>query len=166
MLARAGEDRVPGLFAAFMATADAAVDAREASGTALISELADLAPTRDDLRNVLAAVHHAVDALARIVVEDTEAVRTAAGQRLYLPTRLMPADCDIPTATSLPRDHESTPFWPRTMLCSGQMCVLSRRGLAFTCSPSELDTPGQLATTGEGTIIKVCISTGTALGRW
>jgi len=68
-----------------------------AASTGIPRDPADLAPAHDDVRRVFAAVHHAVDAMARVVVEDMEAVRTAAADnRLYLPTRLMPADCDIP----------------------------------------------------------------------
>jgi len=47
---------------------------------------ADLAPTPDDITNVLATVHTAADAVARIATQDREAVRTAAADhRLYVP---------------------------------------------------------------------------------
>lgn len=63
---------------------------------------ASLAPTARDLTDVLAAVHHAIDAITRAGAEDQDAVRVAvADDRLYLPTRLMPADCDIPRPYSL-----------------------------------------------------------------
>jgi hypothetical protein len=58
---------------------------------------ADLAATADDIRAVLAAVHHAADAISRIAACDTDAVRDAvSGNRLYLPTRLLPEHYDIP----------------------------------------------------------------------
>jgi hypothetical protein len=58
---------------------------------------ADLAATAGDIRVVLAAVHHATDAISRIATFDTEAVRDAAAdRRLYLPTRLLPEHYDIP----------------------------------------------------------------------
>jgi hypothetical protein len=59
---------------------------------------ADLAATPADLRDVLAAVHHAIDAISRIAACDADAVRDAAdGRRLYLPTRLLPEHYDIPS---------------------------------------------------------------------
>ena len=63
---------------------------------------ASLAPTAHDLTQVLASVHQAIDATTRAGVEDQDAVRMAvADDRLYLPTRLMPDDCDIPRPYSL-----------------------------------------------------------------
>lgn len=81
-----------------------------ASGTATPRDPASLAPARRDLGAILAAVHHAADALARIAVEDRAAVGTAATDgRLYLPTRLMPAECDIPRRyTPAPRSRTGT----------------------------------------------------------
>jgi hypothetical protein len=58
---------------------------------------ADLAPVTGDLNNVLSAIHHAADATARIAASDREAVRQAAADhRLYIPTRLLPENCDVP----------------------------------------------------------------------
>jgi hypothetical protein len=58
---------------------------------------ADLAATASDIRTVLAAVHHAADAISRVAASDREAVRAAAADhRLYLPTRLLPENYDIP----------------------------------------------------------------------
>ena len=58
---------------------------------------ANLAPTARDLRSVLAAVHHATDTLTHIAATDQRCVRRAAADsRLYIPTRLLPADHDIP----------------------------------------------------------------------
>jgi len=56
-----------------------------------------LAPGTDAVTTVVAAVHQAVDALARTAEADTSAVQ-AAGQagRLYVPTRSLPADSDVP----------------------------------------------------------------------
>ena len=46
---------------------------------------------------MLAAVHHAADAVTRIVPQDREAVRLAAAeQRLHVRTRLLPEDYDVP----------------------------------------------------------------------
>src|ERR1017187_5686469 len=53
---------------------------------------AALAPADGLLRAVLAAVHHATDAIAQITTQDRVAVRAAAvGRRLYMPTRLVPS---------------------------------------------------------------------------
>ena len=60
----------------------------------------DLAPDADTLPAVLAAVHHATDTLTHIAVTDQRCVRQAAGDhRLYIPTRLLPDDYDIPAPT-------------------------------------------------------------------
>jgi hypothetical protein len=57
---------------------------------------AALARTRDDIPAVIAAIHHAADAITRIAARHQQAVRTAASERrLYLPTRLMPEEYDI-----------------------------------------------------------------------
>jgi hypothetical protein len=63
----------------------------------------DASPPRDpaalggDLTDVLAAVHHAIDAISTIATCDTDTVRAAAdGHGLYLPTRLLPDKYDIP----------------------------------------------------------------------
>ena len=58
---------------------------------------ADLAPDGDAISTVLAAVHHATDTLTHIAVTDQRCVRQAAvDHRLYVPTRLLPEDYDIP----------------------------------------------------------------------
>lgn len=58
---------------------------------------ATLAPTEQDLTAVLAAVHHAIDAITRAGTEDQDAIHAASGSgHLYLPTRLMPEECNIP----------------------------------------------------------------------
>jgi hypothetical protein len=60
---------------------------------------ASLVPTARDLRGVLTAVHHAADTLTHIAATDQRCVRRAAADnRLYIPTRLLPADNDIPYA--------------------------------------------------------------------
>lgn len=75
-----------------------------------IRDPASLAPAAKDLTAVLAAVHHAIDAITRAGAEDQDAVRTAsADNRLYLPTRLMSAKCDIPRPyTPAPPSRAST----------------------------------------------------------
>jgi hypothetical protein len=58
---------------------------------------ADLAPGDTYLRNVLAAVHRAMDAVTQIAIQDRYCVHGAFTEgRLYTPTRLLPADYDIP----------------------------------------------------------------------
>ena len=56
-----------------------------------------LAPETDAVTTVIAAVHQSVDALARLAKADMDAVG-AAGQagRLYVPTRSLPEDYDVP----------------------------------------------------------------------
>ena len=58
---------------------------------------AALAPETDAVTTVIAAVHQSVDALARLAKADMDAVEAAdqAG-RLYVPTRLLPEDYDVP----------------------------------------------------------------------
>ena len=58
---------------------------------------AALAPGSAAITYVVAAAHHAVDALARVAITDIEAVDAAdrAG-RLYVPTRLLPEDENVP----------------------------------------------------------------------
>ena len=63
----------------------------------LARQPADLAPDADTIPTVLAAVHHATDTLTHIAVTDRRCVRQAAADhRLYIPTRLLPEDYDIP----------------------------------------------------------------------
>jgi hypothetical protein len=56
---------------------------------------------------VLAAVHHAADAVDRVAAKDQEAVAAAdADRRLYVPVRLLPDKYDIPHPYALaPRQH-------------------------------------------------------------
>jgi hypothetical protein len=77
------------------------------TGLGLIRDPATLAPARGDVPAVLAAVHHAADATARIAAEDRLAVRQAAFDgRLYVPTGLVPARDQIP--------YQHAPVgWPR-----------------------------------------------------
>ena len=93
-----------------------------ASGDNLPRDPAGLAPAAADLRAVLTAIHHATDTLTRIAATDRQCVhRAAADGRLYIPTRLLPADCDIPhpyapvtaAATGMPATsrHTSQPLW-------------------------------------------------------
>ena len=113
-----------------------------AAGTGIPRDPPDLAPTRDDVRRVFAAVHHAVDAMARAVAEDMEAVRTAgADQRLYLPTRLMPADCDIPYRyTPAPRSRVDA-----LLAVYGTVTAADARAVAAMDRLAEsLDAPSEL----------------------
>ena len=65
--------------------------------TSLTRDLPELAEMASDFRIVLAAVHHAADAIAWIAIHDREAVCGAADDhRLYMPTRLLPENYDIP----------------------------------------------------------------------
>jgi hypothetical protein len=77
------------------------------TGLGLIRDPATLAPARGDVPAVLAAIHHAVDAIARIADEDRLAVRQAAFDgRLYVPAGLLPARDQIP--------YQHAPIgWPR-----------------------------------------------------
>ncbi|MGH3277316.1 MAG: hypothetical protein ACRDNZ_23690, partial [Streptosporangiaceae bacterium] len=77
------------------------------TGLGLIRDPATLAPARDDVPAVLAAVHHATDAIARIAAEDQHAIRQAAADgRLYVPATLLPAQDQIP--------YQHAPIrWPR-----------------------------------------------------
>ena len=77
------------------------------TGLGLIRDPAALAPARGDILAVLAAVHHAADAIARIAAEDRLAVRQAAVDgRLYVPAGLLPARDQIP--------YQHAPIgWPR-----------------------------------------------------
>src|SRR6185437_4885714 len=69
---------------------------------------ADLAPTLGDMCNVLAAVHRTTDALARIAATDSWRVSQAeADGRLYIATRLLPAQYDIPYRYT-PAPHSRT----------------------------------------------------------
>jgi hypothetical protein len=62
-----------------------------------IRDPAGLAGTSTDLTAVVAAVHHAADAVGFVAIHDGPSVLAGAGDcRLYLPTRLLPEDFDIP----------------------------------------------------------------------
>jgi hypothetical protein len=63
----------------------------------LLRSPAALAPGSDAVSAVVAAVHQSVDALACVAKADMDAVETA-GQagRLYVPTRSLPGDYDVP----------------------------------------------------------------------
>ena len=73
----------------------------------LTRDPADLAQVPGDVVSVLAAVHHAVDAIGRIAATDQDAVVTAAAdRRLYVPVRLLSDKYDIPHPYTLaPRPH-------------------------------------------------------------
>jgi hypothetical protein len=64
---------------------------------AQVRDPADLAQTPGDLITVLAAVHHAADAISRTAAADQQAVITAvADDRVYVPVRLLSDKYDIP----------------------------------------------------------------------
>jgi len=68
-----------------------------ATGDSLPRDPVVLAPAAADLRALLTAIHHVTDTLTCIAATDRQCVRRAAADgRLYIPTRLLPADCDIP----------------------------------------------------------------------
>ena len=81
----------------------------------LARQPADLAPDADAISTVLAAVHHAADTLTHIAVTDRRCVRQAAADhRLYIPTRLLPEDCDIPYPYAPAPRSRVTPCWTAT----------------------------------------------------
>jgi hypothetical protein len=73
----------------------------------LIRDPTDLARSAHDVIAVLAAVHHATDAISQIAATDYRAVLDAAADgRLYVPTRLLPDTYDIPQPyTTAPRAY-------------------------------------------------------------
>jgi hypothetical protein len=67
------------------------------SDNSLLRDPADLAQAPSGIATVLAAVHHCADAISRIATADHQAVRDAATtSRLYVPTRVLPENYDIP----------------------------------------------------------------------
>jgi hypothetical protein len=65
--------------------------------TSALRDPAGLAADPDAIPAVLAAVHHASDAVTRLLAADREAIRAAAATRqLFTPTRLLPDGHDIP----------------------------------------------------------------------
>jgi hypothetical protein len=70
----------------------------------------DLAPRPEDLPNVVAAVHHAADALALLADTEHDHVRGAiCAKRILVPTRTLPDDYDIPRPYApAPNEHTST----------------------------------------------------------
>jgi hypothetical protein len=82
LLARRSQDRVPGLFAAFMWTADAAVDGREAVTIAASLPVPDASTTAPGEPAANADLGHVIDALAALgrLLDDrlTRAAVTAA----------------------------------------------------------------------------------------
>lgn len=66
-------------------------------GTSPIRDPVDLAYSPGDILTVLAAVHHAADAISQIAATDHQVVLEAdTSDRLYVPTRLLPDKYDIP----------------------------------------------------------------------
>ena len=77
------------------------------SHASLSRDPADLAYAPGDIIIVLATVHHATDAIGRILASDRDAVTVAAAEnRLYVPVRLLSDKYDIPHPyTPAPRPH-------------------------------------------------------------
>jgi hypothetical protein len=75
--------------------------------TSPIRDPASLAASPADITGSLAAVHQAIDVLTRITTEDHQAIGYAVDDdRLYIPTRLLPDNYDIPQPYTLaPRGH-------------------------------------------------------------
>jgi hypothetical protein len=73
----------------------------------LLRDPADLAHVPSGIVTVLAAVHHCADAISRIAAADHQAVHDAATtSRLYVPTRVVPENYDIPHPYApAPRAH-------------------------------------------------------------
>ena len=77
--------------------------------TSLIRDPTDLARSAHDVIAVLAAVHHATDAISQIAATDHQAVLDAAADgRLYVPTRLLPDTYNIPQPYAQHRAHIPT----------------------------------------------------------
>jgi hypothetical protein len=76
----------------------------------LIRDPAGLAHSPGDVITVLAAVHHAVDAINQIAATDHAAVlETAASSGLYVPIRLLPDKYDIPHSYPHARVRQCAP---------------------------------------------------------
>jgi hypothetical protein len=80
VLARGGEDAAPGLFAAFLMTADAAVDGREAITIAPSLSLADVSTRSADLSASDRGIEAITDALAALGALLDERLTDAAGR--------------------------------------------------------------------------------------
>jgi hypothetical protein len=80
-----------------------------ATDASAVRDPAGLAGTSTDLAAVVAAVHHAADAVGFVAIHDGRSVLAAAGDcRLYLPTRLLPEDFDIPGPYwTAPAEHKN-----------------------------------------------------------
>jgi hypothetical protein len=69
----------------------------DASQSGPVRDPARLAPTLHDITTIVEAIHHAADAVMVIEAADRQAVQEAArAGRLYMPTRLLPEDCNVP----------------------------------------------------------------------
>jgi len=65
--------------------------------TAPVREIADLAPDGQQAADVVGAMHHAADALARVAIADVHAVRGALRRsRIHVPSRTLPERFDVP----------------------------------------------------------------------
>jgi hypothetical protein len=77
------------------------------SDSSLLRAPADLAHSPGDVITVLAAIHNSTDAITRIATADHQAVLDAStSNRLYVPTRVLPENYDIPHPYApAPRAH-------------------------------------------------------------
>jgi hypothetical protein len=97
---------------------------------------ADLAPDSAHLRSVVAAVDHAIDAVAQIAIQDRDCVHKAFTEgRRYIATRLLPADCDIPyryTPVPSPRAQPLLSGYDATVeTCIGAVIALDGLAIAI-----------------------------------
>jgi hypothetical protein len=96
-----------------------------------------MAPDADAVRVVIAAVHHAVDAMAVVAEADGDAVVTAStARRLYVPTRSLPAYKDVPR-----------PFAPAPV--SRCQALQKAYDVALHASRKAAEALGELAITAE-----------------
>jgi hypothetical protein len=115
---------------------------------------ADLAPAFPDLVAAIGAIHTTADAITRTATADQQAVQAAAGAgHLYLPTRLLPDDCDIP------RRYTPVP------LSLAKDVLASYRTAAETSTALTALLDNLAATAGAPTVILAQARQATALNR-
>jgi len=102
-----------------------------------------LADSGTEIRAVVIALHHASDALSRIVGHDREGIRSAAAtEDLYVPTRLLPADNDVPyryvPAPSTMLDELLATYDAVADAATRAATTLDRLVLTLDCQPTAL----------------------------
>jgi hypothetical protein len=109
---------------------------------AVVRDPADLARAEGDFISVLAAVHHAADAISRVAATDQQAVIAAAAQnRVYVPVRLLSDKYDIPRPYTLARRvHTDTLLAAYGTAAEASTCVAAALDdlAAFVGAPSSL----------------------------